>query len=79
MTELTDIILNGLFAHVRLFATLLDHSLPVSSVLGDSPARILGWVAMTSSRDLPNPGVEPRSPALPAYSLPAENLIGGKK
>ena len=72
-------ILNGLFAHVRLFATLLDNSLPVSSLHGDSPARILEWVAMTSARDFPNPGVEPRSPALPAYSLPAENLTGGKK
>ena len=35
-------------------------------------ARTLEWVAMPSSRDLPNPGTEPRSPALQADSLPAE-------
>ena len=28
-------------------------------------ARILEWVAVPFSRDLPNPGIEPRSPALP--------------
>ena len=35
-------------------------------------ARILEWVAMPSSRDLPNPEVEPRSPTLQADSLPFE-------
>ena len=35
-------------------------------------ARILEWVAVPFSRDLPNPGMEPRSPALQADSLPAE-------
>ena len=34
--------------------------------------RILKWVAIPFSRDLPNPGIEPRSPALPAYSLPSQ-------
>ena len=34
-------------------------------------ARILQWVAF-SSEDLPNPGIEPRSPKLQADSLPAE-------
>ena len=34
--------------------------------------RILEWVAMPSSRDLPNPGIGPRSPTLQAGSLPAE-------
>ena len=32
-------------------------------------ARILEWVAMTSSRDLPNPGIKSRSRALQADSL----------
>ena len=36
-------------------------------------ARILGWVAMPSSGDLPNPGIKPRSPALQVDSLPAES------
>ena len=37
-------------------------------------ARILEWVAVPifSSGDLPNPGIEPRSPALQVDSLPAE-------
>ena len=41
-------------------------------LMGILPTRILEWVAMTSSRDLPNPGIEPRSPTLQADSLPAE-------
>ena len=36
-------------------------------------ARILEWVAVPFSRDLPNPGIKPRFPALQADSLPAES------
>ena len=32
--------------------------------------RILEWVAIPSPGDLPNPGIEPRSPTLQAVSLP---------
>ena len=35
-------------------------------------ARILEWVAISFSRGLPNPGTEPRSPALQADPLPSE-------
>ena len=35
-------------------------------------ARILEWVAFPFSRDFPNRGIKPRSPALQADSLPAE-------
>ena len=35
-------------------------------------ARILEWVAMPSFRGFPNPGIEPRFPALQAASLPSE-------
>ena len=35
-------------------------------------ARILEWVPFPSPGDLLNPGIEPRSPALQAVSLPAE-------
>ena len=35
-----------------------------------SQARILEWVAISSSRDLPDPGIEPESPAFQADSLP---------
>ena len=34
--------------------------------------RILEWVAFPSPGDLPNPGIEPGSPALQPDSLPAE-------
>ena len=34
------------------------------SVHGILQARILEWVAIPFSRDLPNPGIEPKSPAL---------------
>ena len=38
-----------------------DFSSPGSSVHGILQARILEWVAMPSSRDLPYPGMEPES------------------
>ena len=41
-------------------------------VHGILQARILEWVAFPGSRDLPNPGIEPRSPALQVDSLSAE-------
>ena len=42
----------------------MDCSLPSSSVHGISQARVLKWVAISFSRDLPNPGIKPVSPAL---------------
>ena len=36
----------------------MDYSPPGSSVHGILQARILEWVAMPSSRDLPDPGME---------------------
>ena len=59
---------------------------PMNCIHGILQARILKWVAFPFSRgssqprdwgsptqgDLPNPGIEPRSPALQADSLPAE-------
>ena len=42
------------------------------SVHGILQASILEWVAFPSLGDLPNPGIESRSPALQADSLPAE-------
>ena len=49
----------------------VDFSLPGSSVHGISQARILEWVA-SSPGDLPDPGIEPASPALQADSLLSE-------
>ena len=57
----------------------MDCSPSGSSVHGISQARILEWVAVPSSRDLPHPGIEPASPAsnaLKADSLPTE--LSGK-
>ena len=42
------------------------------SVHGILQARILEWIAIPFSGDLPDPGMEPRSPALQADSLPFE-------
>ena len=42
------------------------------TVHGILQARILEWIAFPFSKVLPNPGIEPRSPALQAVSLPAE-------
>ena len=51
---------------------LIDCSLPGSSVHGILQARILDWVAMPPLGNLPNPGIEPGSPALQADSLPTQ-------
>ena len=59
-------------SHVQLFATPWTVALQAPLSMGILQTRILEWVAMPSSRDLPNPGVEPRSPALQANSLPSE-------
>ena len=45
----------------------MDYTVP-----GVLQARILEWVAFPSPADLPNPGIEPRSPTLLVDSLSAE-------
>ena len=50
----------------------MDCSLLGSAVHGISQARILEWLAISSPGDLPDSGIEPRSPALQADSLPSE-------
>ena len=42
------------------------------TVHGILQARILEWVVFPFSRDLPNPGIEPRSPTLQGGPVPAE-------
>ena len=42
------------------------------TVYGILQARTLEWIAFPFFRGLPKPGIEPRSPALQADSLPAE-------
>ena len=50
----------------------MDCSPPGSSVQGMLWTRILEWVPLPSLGDLPDPGIEPRLPALQVDSLPAE-------
>ena len=60
-----------MFIHVQLFVIPEDCSPPGSSDHGTSQARILEWVAISFSGwegvvvwSLPDPGIEPISPAL---------------
>ena len=48
----------------------MDYSPPGSYVHGIFQARILEWVAIFFSRDLPNPGMKPTYPALAGGLLP---------
>ena len=50
----------------------MDCSGPGSSVHGVLQARVLEQVAIPFSRDLPDPRIEPGSPALQAVPLPPE-------
>ena len=52
------------FSHVQLW----PHGLPGSSVHGISQSRILKWVAITSSGDLPDSGIKSSSPDSPALT-----------
>ena len=52
---------------------LTGHNLPGSCVHGIFQARVVEWVTISFSRsDLPDPGIEPGSKALPADALPSE-------
>ena len=52
---------------------------PGSSVHGFSQARILEWWPFPSPEDVPDPGIEPTSPALHANSLPLSHHLGKAK
>ena len=59
--------------HVQSRLTLcdpMDYSPPGCSVHGILQARILEWVPLSSPVDLPNPGIEPESPATAGRFLP---------
>ena len=51
---------------------LSNFEMKVKVAHGILQARILEWVAFPSPGDLPNPGIEPRSPAMQVDSLTAE-------
>ena len=50
----------------------MDCNLPGSSIHGILQAKYWSGLPFPSSGDLPNPGIEPRFPALQADSLPTE-------
>ena len=50
----------------------MGYSPPVFSVHGILQARVLGWVAVAYQRDLPDPRIEPRFPALQEDSLQSD-------
>ena len=58
---------------VQLFVTSLTVAYEVPLSMGIHKARILEWVAMPSSRDLPNTGIQHRSPVFQANSLLSES------
>ena len=60
------------FKYSSLSLQPTDCSLPGSSVQGILQVRILQWVTFPSPADLPNPGMEPMSPALQVDSLLSE-------
>ena len=63
----------GWSSRVQLFVTPWTVARQASLSMGILQARVLEWVAISFSRDLPNLGVEPRSPALQVDSLPSES------
>ena len=67
------------FSHVNLFATLWIRAFQALLSMGFSGQEYLSGLTCPSPRDFPDPGIEPRSPALQAYTLlsepPGKSLI----
>ena len=61
--------LQNLFGSASIAECLLFLGSSVHGILQD---RILEWIVFLSPGDLPNPGIEPRSPTVKANSLSAE-------
>ena len=57
---------------VRLFAALWTVTYLVPLLMGFSSKEYWSGLPFPSPGDLPNPGIEPRSPALYADALPSE-------
>ena len=68
LTGILHACMPSLFSCIQLCDTM-DCSLPVFSVHGILQARILQWVAMTSSSGLPNPEIELVSLMSPVWVL----------
>ena len=59
-------------SHVRLFVTPWTVAYRAPPSMGFSRQEYWSELPFPSPRDLPGPGIEPRSPAFQAASLPAE-------
>ena len=62
----------SLFSCVQLFVTLWTVAHQASLSMGFSKPEYWSELPFPSPEDLPNPGIEPMSPALQADSLPTE-------
>ena len=72
LVKLSDSCMCSKSLHLRpTLCKPMDYSPPGSSVHGIFQARILEWVVIPFSNELPNPEIKPRSPALQADSLPS--------
>ena len=69
MIHLLNVVVESL-SHVWLFGDPMNCSLPGPSVHGIFQARILDWVAISFSKDLLDPGIQPASPAWQVDSYP---------
>ena len=69
-----------LLSHVRLSATPWTGAHQAALSMGILQARVLEWLPCPPPGNLPNPGIEPRSLALQADSLPSglprKNRVG---
>ena len=61
-------------SHVRLFAAPWTVAYQASRSMGFSRQEYWSGLPFPSPGDLPNPGIEPRSPALHTDALPSEAL-----
>ena len=61
-----------LLNRVQLFATLWTVAYQAPPSMGFSRQEYWSGLPFPFPGDLPDPGIEPRSPALQAYSLPSE-------
>ena len=59
-------------SRARLFATLWTVAYQAPLSMGFSRQEYWSGLPFSSPGDLPNPGIEPRSPALQADALPSE-------
>ena len=67
-----EVLANEVAQCVRLFATPWTVAHQASPSMGFSRQEYWSGLPFPSPGDLPNPGIEPRSPALQADALPAE-------